>query len=166
MKTIPLKTLTFIAALTLSLSFVSGGFISGALAGGKKHMKHHTMHHMMNILMDTNKDGTVSSQEFQDFKGRNFAAADQNNDGFLNPEEFAALSKIKKEQRKKAMEMAKKKKAKKRFGEMDSDGDGKISKAEYDAKGAQGFNLMDLNKDGALSKNEHGKKMHKMKGRD
>lgn len=120
-------------------------------------------HHMMHMLMDTDDDGSVTAKEFKDFRAKNFAKADKNGDGSLNAEEFAELGAIKKEQHKKSVEMAKKKKAQKHFSKLDADGDGKISKAEFDAKGDRSFTRMDHNDDGVLNKKDRHKKMHKMK---
>ena len=119
-------------------------------------------HHMMHLLMDADGDGSVTAEEFKDFRAKNFAKADKNGDGSLNGAEFAELAKIKKELHKKAKEMAKKKKAKKYFGKLDADGDGKISKAEFDAKGERSFIRMDHNDDGVLNKKDRRKKMHKV----
>ena len=53
---------------------------------------------------------------------------------------------------------------KRRFGKkrprLDADGDGLISRAEYDAMGAKLFDRMDANDDGVLTKGEgrHGKR--------
>jgi len=143
MKNLPLITIASIIGLSFS---------SAAFAQNKMHMqKMKGGHHMMHMMIDTNSDGSVSAQEFQGFRSQNFSAADKNKDGSLNGQEFEALSKIMKEQRKKAMEMAKQKMAKKHFDKLDADGDGKISKAEFDSKGERSFIRMDQNDDGVLN---------------
>lgn len=155
MKKLPLVTMAAIMALSFSAnSFAKGG----------KHMKHMKgSHHVMHKLMDGDGDGSVSRDEFQAFRAQNFAAADKNGDGSLDDQEFAALAKNMAEKRKKAMEMAKLKRAEKHFGKLDADGDGKISQAEFDAKGERSFIRMDQNDDGLLNKADRKKKMHKMK---
>jgi len=156
-------------ALVATLSFISAVFAGDKTEMKKKHMKNMTGHHYMmkgkgamHMLMDADQNGTVSAQEFKDFRGQNFSAADKNKDGNLDAEEFSGLSKITAEQRKKAREMAKQKKVKKHFGKMDADGDGKISRDEYDAKGERGFMRMDKNNDGALNKEDRGERKHKL----
>ena len=148
-------TLASIAALSFS---------SAALAGDRMHMKKMKGgHHVMHGLMDSNKDGSVSDEEFQAFRDQHFAGADKNGDGNLSQKEFAALGKIMKEQRQKAMEMAKAKRAQKHFNKLDADGDGKISKAEFEAKGKRSFIRMDHNDDGILDKGDRKMNKHKMK---
>jgi len=150
--------LVTIASLTV-LSFSSSAF-----AEEKMHMMNMKgMHHMMMTMMDTNEDGSVSQEEFQAFRSKNFSGADKNRNGSLDAKEFAALAKMMKEQHKKAMEMAKKKKMQKHFDKIDTNGDGKISKAEFDAKGDRSFIRMDGNDDGVLNKKDRKGMMHKMK---
>ena len=71
-----------------------------------------------------------------------------------------------KEQRKKAKEMMMQKKIQKHFEKMDANGDGKVSKAEFDAKGERGFIRMDQNDDGVLNMKDRKEKMHRMKEMD
>ncbi|VAW05530.1 hypothetical protein MNBD_ALPHA01-69 [hydrothermal vent metagenome] len=157
MKKILFVTVASIAAMS---------FTSLAYAGDKMHKMHKMKMkgaHMMHEMMDADKDGSVSAEEFQAFRSQKFADADKNNDGNLDAGEYEALAKVMAEQRKKAMEMAKKKKAKKHFDKMDADGDGKISKAEFDAKGERGFTRMDKNDDGMLNMDDRSYGKDKMK---
>ncbi len=133
------------------------------MMGDHRMMRKKNARHMMHLLMDADNDGSVSSQEFKDFRSRNFSKADKNGDGKLNAEEFAELGKIKKELHKKAKELAKQKKAQKHFSKFDGDGDGNISKAEFDARGERSFIRMDHNDDGILNKKDRRKKMHVIK---
>lgn len=158
-----MKKISFIALA----SVVAVSFSVAAFAGDHMRMKGMKAgHHMMHEMMDANGDGSVSTQEFQAFRGQNFSKADKNGDGNLDAVEFDALGNIMKEQRAQAMEMAKKKKAQKRFNKLDDNGDGKISRAEFDAKGERSFIRMDQNDDGQLDQADRHKKMHKMKKMD
>ncbi|MBL4800473.1 MAG: EF-hand domain-containing protein [Emcibacter sp.] len=151
-------------SLVVIASIAALGFSFGAFAGDRMPMHHMKGgHHMMHGLMDANKDGSVDEQEFKNFRNQHFSKADKNGDGVLTKKEFLALAVIMKEQRQKAMEMAKQKRAQKHFDKLDVDGNGKISKAEFDAKGQRSFIRMDQNDDGVLNKADRRKKMHKMK---
>ncbi|MCK5424131.1 MAG: EF-hand domain-containing protein [Emcibacter sp.] len=175
MNKLSLVTLASVAAMSLStVAFaqeeevhiikMKGDHKMMEMMGGHRMMKMKgKKHHMMYLLMDTDEDGSVTAKEFNDFRAENFSKADKNGDGNLNAEEFSELRKIKKELHKKAMKMAKKKKAQKHFGKLDADGDGKISKAEFDAKGERSFIRMDHNDDGVLNKKDRRKKMHVIK---
>lgn len=127
----------------------------------KKHMKHKVMMH----IMDKNKDGSISKEEFEDHRNEFFRAADKNRDGNLSEKDFEKLQKKMKEAHEKAREEIKAahKKAmkKKHFDKLDADGDGKISKEEFDAKGMRKFIRMDHNDDGELNKADRHKKMKK-----
>ncbi len=152
------KTLFVTVASIAAISFSSSVY-----AGDKMHKMKMKGAHMMHEMMDADKDGSVSAEEFKAFRSQKFADADKNNDGNLDAGEYEALSKVMAEKRKKAMEMAKKKKAKKHFDKMDTDGDGKISKAEFDAKGERGFIRMDKNDDGMLNMDDRSYGKDKMK---
>lgn len=94
--------------------------------------------------MDTNGDGKISREEAAQSKGltKHFDQIDTNKDGFLTREEFAA-------QRAKM--------AAARMKAVDKDGDGRISRAEADAKAprlSKNFDQIDANKDGYLGREE------------
>lgn len=122
--------------------------------------------HGMQEMMDVDGDGSVSSDEFKTFHSDHFKKADKNNDGHLDAPEFAMFSKIMAEERAKAMEIAKHKKMKRHFDKADTDKNGKISKAEFDAIGERRFNRMDHNDDGRLNQDDRGNKMSGMQGKD
>ncbi len=160
MKTLSLITMASIVALSFS---------TVAFAEDKKHSKRMSGgHHMMAKKMDTNKDGSVSREEFQAHQNKRFAGVDGNNDKSLTLEEFAAHAEKMKEERKKAIEKAKQARMKKMFDALDANGDGKVSQAEFDAKGDRTFIRMDNNDDGVLNKDDHKRKMmqrHKRHGK-
>lgn len=174
MKKLSLVTLASVATMSFSTAAFAGEEKKHdmKMKGDHHIMKmkgdHHKMkkkhkHHAMYILMDKDGNGAVSAKEFKDFRAGVFAKADKNSDGNLNAEEFAGLAKIKKVLHKKAMKMVKQKKAQKRFSKVDADGDGTISKAEFDAKGDSSFTRMDKNDDGVLNKKDRYKGKQKMK---
>ena len=152
-----MKNLSLLALASL----MAISFSAAATAEGGMHMK--GKHKGMLKLMDVNGDGTVDKAEFKDFHDQNFSGADKNRDGNLDAAEFVVFQKIMQEQHEKAKAMAKKKKAQKHFDKMDANGDGKISKAEFEAKSDRRFIRMDHNDDGVLNKEDRAKKMHKMK---
>jgi len=156
MKKISLITLATLTGLSLSSA--------SSFAEGKMHkMDRDGGRHMMHLMMDTNKDGSVSLEEMQTFRSKNFAAADMNKDGRLSAKEFSELSKIMEEQRKKMQDAAKQEKIKKYFDKLDTNKDGDISKAEFDKKGEHNFIENDENDDGLLNREDRQRRMQKMK---
>lgn len=167
-----------ISVITLA-SVVALSVMSTAFADGKKQEMKHMMKmgsgsmmkmkggHMMQQLMDGDKDGTITQEEFNSFRGKNFFDADKNRNKSLTLKEFAVMAKNMEEQRKKAMAMAKEKakqvRLKKHFDKLDADGDGKVSLAEFEAKGNRKFIRMDNNDDGVLNMADHKGKMKKMR---
>ncbi len=94
--------------------------------------------------IDTNGDGKISRDEAAQYKGlaKHFDQIDTNKDGFLSKDELKASHA---------------KRADARFRAIDRDGDGRISRAEADAKAprlSKHFDQIDTNKDGYLSKDE------------
>ena len=113
---------------------------------------------------DANKDGVIDQSEFLASRDKWFADLDTNKDGFVTADELKAFGdKMHAEWAKKHADQAASdadKVGKKRdFSErilnrVDTDKDGKISKAEFDAAGQQMFAKLDENKDGKIEGNE------------
>lgn len=128
-------------------------------------------------LMDENGDGKISSIEHASAHENRFAAMDANDDGVLTFEEFSSfrMGPGPKDggQGKKQNKMATKKQV--MFEKMDTDHDGKVSQAEFNAFAAAMFAKADANDDGAVDEAEFAahhmakkgqmgmKKHHKMK---
>lgn len=101
--------------------------------------------------IDGNNDGIVSDDEAAAQVENVFAAMDADDDGELTMDEYmsvrmgpgAGLN----AERQKLMQERKKA----RFGEMDSDKSGKVSKAEFIAGGKARFQAADTDKDGKVS---------------
>ncbi len=93
---------------------------------------------------DTNKDGLISQAEFLTQSDQRFTATDTDANGVLTPAERTAFRKQKREERAQA-----------RFGKADTNGDGQVSKDEYNAARALGKQRlkrrMDANGDGVLT---------------
>ena len=96
-------------------------------------------------MIDTDKDGTVSKDEWLAYQERVFVALDKDKDGFLEPSEFygpsngnvipfATLG------------YAHGLMSKEMFGKIDANGDGKVSKEEYLAFQMKIFDMMDSHK--------------------
>jgi Ca2+-binding EF-hand superfamily protein len=96
-------------------------------------------------MIDTDKDGTVSKDEWIAYQERVFVALDKNKDGFLEADEFygpvsgnvipfATLG------------YAHGLMSKEMFGKLDTNGDGKVSKDEYLALQVKIFEMMDAHK--------------------
>ncbi len=107
----------------------------------------HGDHEKMLAELDTNADGAISKEEISAHKAKHFAEMDTNKDGFVGEDEMIAAHEQKQAERKR-------KGAGKMVGRLDTDGDGKISAAEFSAHEMPGFDKIDTNKDGSLSAEE------------
>lgn len=85
---------------------------------------------------DYNDDGTISREEFRNQAAKAAFAADKNQNGFIEPEEF----KLTDEQRR----------------AIDTNGDGKVSVEEFQAGQVAGFDALDKNKNGSIDASEKG----------
>jgi Ca2+-binding EF-hand superfamily protein len=115
---------------------------------------------------DLNKDGVIDQTEFQQSRDKWFADLDTNKDGYVTADELKAFGdKMHAEWAKKHADQASNDKpadANKKRGDfsqrilerVDSDKDGKISKAEFDAEGSKLFAKLDENGDGKIAANE------------
>ena len=86
---------------------------------------------------DYNDDGTISREEFRNQVAKAAFAADKNQNGFIDADEF----KLTDEQRR----------------AMDANGDGKVSVEEFQAGQVAGFDALDTNKNGTLEASEKGR---------
>lgn len=127
---------------TLAVSVISAGLAmssGAAFAGTNEQSPKGKM-----AKIDTNGDGKISRNEAAPYPrlAKHFDQMDANKDGVLSQDELTAM-------RKKA--------AAARFKMLDADVDGRISRAEADAKAprlSKHFDHIDANKDGFLSKDE------------
>ena len=114
---------------------------------------------------DLNKDGVIEQSEFQTARDKWFADLDANKDGFVSADELKAFGeKMHAEWAKKHADQTANDKpdADRKHGDfsqrilerVDTDKDGKISKAEFDAEGAKLFAKLDENGDGKIAQNE------------
>ena len=114
---------------------------------------------------DLNKDGVIDQTEFQQSRDKWFADLDADKDGFVTADELKAFGdKMHAEWAKKHGDQAgaSKPDADKKHGDfsqrilqrVDTDKDGKISKAEFDAEGSKLFAKLDDNGDGKITENE------------
>ena len=95
--------------------------------------------------IDTDKDGTVSKDEWIAYQERVFVALDKNNDGFLEADEFygpASANVIPFA----TLGYAHGLMSKEMFGKLDAKGDGRVSKSEYLAFQMKIFDMMDAHK--------------------
>jgi Ca2+-binding EF-hand superfamily protein len=103
---------------------------------------------------DTNSDGKVPRAEYDAVRKERFATADEDRDGSLNADEYVneyalRLDREIEEERKAAIGQTHT-----RFRALDKDGDGFVSRAEYDASGDRAFAALDHDKDGRVAKTD------------
>lgn len=101
--------------------------------------------------IDTNNDGVIGDDEAAAQVEAVYAAMDADDDGELTEEEYMAVRMGPQRgwntNRQKVMQERKKA----RFGEMDADKSGKVSKAEFIAGGKARFEAADTDKDGKVT---------------
>jgi hypothetical protein len=110
---------------------------------------------------DANKDGEVTREEFDAGRTVRFAATDANKDGWVSDAEYLAEYEPRLDARlaastdtaeeKTSTRLREIRQTHVRFGVLDKDKNGQMSKAEYDASGARAFAEQDKNKDGKIS---------------
>ncbi len=124
--------------------------------------------------LDTDGDGLVSLQEFQAAGQARFASLDADGDGFISADEFAAGRRgpgkaeagkadgPRAEHRAERMQQFREQ----RFASLDADGDGRVSRAEFDQQHMARFSALDANGNGVIDADEHHARrgMHDGKG--
>jgi len=110
---------------------------------------------------DTNHDGKLPRAEYDAARAGRFAATDADKDGGISEAEYvgeftarldAQLAASADSAEKKAEERTRQiRQTHVRFGVLDTDKDGRISRAEYDAIAAKSFAEQDADKDGVIT---------------
>ena len=121
-------------------SFATGGYARGLRTMDEMHM------------IDTDKDGTVSKQEWIAYQEKVFAVLDKDKEGFIDEKEFLTPSK----------EMAsfatggfaRGLQTKEMMHKIDKNGTGKVSHDEFIAYQMKVFDMMDTGKKGVLGPQE------------
>ena len=100
---------------------------------------------------DTNGDGKVSQAEFFSVRQQRLAAMDIHHNAQIDAAGYQAEYADRLDQRLAADRAAQIKQTEVRFNAVDSNKDGRISLAEYQASGARAFAFIDQNQDGVIS---------------
>lgn len=115
---------------------------------------------------DTDGDGLVSLQEFQAVGAQMFSRLDADGDGRISAEELATAGhgpgRADREQRAGARREGVREERvarmqqhrERRFAQMDADGDGEVSRAEFDDAHLARFNALDANGNGVIDADE------------
>ncbi len=99
---------------------------------------------------DANEDGKVSVEEYRTVRDEGFDARDPNGDAAVLPDEYVAEYEARLEQDLAARRDMQIKQAYVRFGVLDGDKDGVLTRAEFQAAGQNMFDRLDTNKDGVV----------------
>lgn len=91
---------------------------------------------------DANHDGVISREEFLAARAGQFARIDHDHDGYVSETDADAMAQRAGRTFKRALHKA------------DANGDGRISRDEYNALPTRGFDLLDANDDGMLDSKE------------
>lgn len=138
---------------------ILAAFAVAALAGSA-----HAASHARDTFIkeqDQNGDGVVSKDEFAATRAQQFAATDADKNGSLSQAEYVGEFKARLEKKLAASTQTAEKneeervrqlrQADVRFGVLDSDKSGAITRAEFDYSGWRMFNHHDTNNDGTVS---------------
>lgn len=139
-----LGSAALVVALPLAAQAERGGDHHGGMRGD--HMK----------AMDSNGDGDISTAEVEAFQASIFAAADTNKDGSLTLAELNAHHEVMEAKRKAERQQA-------MFAKLDTDGNGKVSTAEFASKPMRGMERFDTDGDGTVTEEEREAAHAKMK---
>lgn len=104
--------------------------------------------------MDTDGDGSISSEEFSNTRLEPLRAADSDGDGTLSMEELQDY----------VLQREVERKARRTAAFLDIDSDGEVTIAELEDQRSKRFALMDTNEDGALDAREMRRGFHEMMG--
>lgn len=132
-----LGSVALVVALPLAAQAERGGDHHGGMRGD--HMK----------AVDANGDGDISKAEVEAFQAKIFTEADANKDGSLTLAEMTAHHEAMEAKRKTERQQA-------MFAKLDTDGNGKISQAEFASQSGpmRGMERMDTDGDGTVTEEE------------
>lgn len=101
-------------------------------------------------LYDGNGDGTAGRDEFAQARQAKFARTDRNGDGQLDADEYLAEYEDRLDRHVAAQVGGSDRQTRVRFGALDTDKDGRMTFAEYQASGKRTFDTADRNHDGTV----------------
>jgi len=141
---------------TIVLTAAAAALLAAAPASAAPHEGRAFLHDY-----DADHDGAVTRAEFEAGRTARFAATDTNGDGWVSDAEYLAEFTVRFEAELAASNESAAKKDEERvrqvrqthvrFGVLDRDKDGRMTKADYDASGARAFDGQDDDKDGIIT---------------
>lgn len=160
-----IRMLAAVSVIALALPMTALAGPKGGKGGG---------HGEMLSKLDTNADGAVSKDEVNAHRAAKFAEVDADKDGKISKAEADAQHASMKAAKGEGKAQGRGKRSNEEgaaqgggheqmFARLDTDSDGFVTLAEFNAKPLPGFDRMDTNADGALSKEEIDAAKAKMK---
>jgi len=113
-------------------------------------------HEKVNFLdfYDVNGDVSVPRAEFDSQRGRDFERINTSHDGALTENQYVDEFAVRLDRQQRAERAGQIKQAHVRFGVLDKNKDGRISREEFDGSGKRMFEALDTNKDGVVDEKD------------
>jgi hypothetical protein len=113
-------------------------------------------HEKINFLdfYDANGDASVPRAEFDGQRGKDFERINASHDGQVTESQYVDEFAVRLDRQLAAERAAQIKQAHVRFGVLDKNKDGHISREEFDASGKRMFDALDTNKDGVVDEKD------------
>ncbi|MEJ0061557.1 MAG: hypothetical protein WDM79_19210 [Terricaulis sp.] len=134
------------ASAAAALLVIASAPAAHAQGAGGGHGKAHFI-----ASYDDNGDGVVSRAEYDAERGAQFSRTNEDGANDVSETEYVAEYTVRLEQELAATRQSQIAQAHVRFGALDADHDGRVSRAEFDASGERMFTRLDSNQDGAVN---------------
>lgn len=125
--------------------FLSASMLSLFLSAASAHAQFRPAPGQIFDTSDANSDGKITRDEFRAGRAKTFGKLDRNSDGFVDEKDTPRRLRARQQDDERMAALRK---------ELDTDGDGRVSRAEFDNGPMPAFERADANNDGELDADE------------